>query len=237
VISVITTLYNYRNYIQECIESYLSQEFPESEMIIVDDASTDNPYEIIKPFVGEKVRYIRLEENGGYSHAKNVGIRNAKWEILAMLDADDMLTDGSLRRRYDKISEGFDFVHGPALNLKDNKISSSKLWKEWMASKKRPEHYRLVHAQSAMLRKDIHRKIGLYDESLRCKSDREMWARIFYYRFQVGWITEPVAIYRVHPKQMHKSKWKAKNNDKLQKQVLKKIARRRKDLSDCNFLE
>jgi len=73
-VSVITTLYNYKNYIKDCIKSFLKQDFIDSEMIIVDDGSTDNPYDVIEPLENGRIKYIRSIKNYGYSHAKNVGI-------------------------------------------------------------------------------------------------------------------------------------------------------------------
>lgn len=239
-ISVVTTLYNYRSYIVDAIQSFLKQSFTDSEMIIVDDASTDYPIEVIKPFISNRVKYIKLESNRGYSYAKNVGIAMSQSELLVMLDADDMLTDSSLKSRYDKIMEGYDLVHGPALDFVTNSKGSmpiSPLWKKWLKSKKDATCYKYIHAQTVMIRKDIHRKIGLYDETLRFKSDREMWARVMSHHYKVGWVDEPVSIYRIHEKQMHKSKAKAKINDILQAEVLSKIERRSKDLSDVIMLK
>lgn len=237
-ISVITTLFNYRQYIGHCIESFLAQNLNDIEMLIIDDGSNDNPYEIIKDYQNQgNIRYIKLDKNYGYSYAKNIGIENSQSEFLVMLDADDMLTPNSLKIRYEKIIEGYDFVHGPVLDLRSAGTIESKLWKKWIKSKKDASCYRLVHAQSVMLRKEIHRKIGLYDENLRCKSDREMWARIFNHGFKIGWVNDPVSVYRIHPAQMHKSKEKAKINDQLQKEVLKIINRRVKNLSDVKLLE
>lgn len=227
-VSVITTLFNYRDYIKQCIKSFLKQNFPEAEMIIVDDASTDHPYDVIKKYESDNVKYIHLDKNKGYSNAKNIGIKAAQAEILVMLDADDMLTENSIKIRFDKINEGFDLVHGPVLDLRGEKKKASKLWRQWEMSSKNEKAYKFVHAQSVMLTRNIHSKIGLYDESLRCKSDREMWARIFYSgRFRIGTVREYVAIYRRHNRQMHQSKEKLRINNQLQKNVLKLIKRRK----------
>lgn len=234
MVSVVTTLYNYAQYIEENIQSFLSQDFKDSEMIIVDDASVDNPIVNISKYLTQetRIKYIRLEENKGYSHAKNVGIIKSSYEVLVMLDADDLLTRDSISSRFHKLQKGFDFVHGPVLDLKKGKSSPSALWGKW----KKSPIYKNVHAQSVMLKKQIHREIGLYDESLRSKSDREMWARIFNRGYKIGTVGNYVSIYRMHDKQMHKSKEKLLINDKLQKEVEEKIERRKHDLSDITFL-
>jgi glycosyltransferase involved in cell wall biosynthesis len=237
-VSVVTTLFNYRDYITPCIQSFLKQDFKDKEMIIVDDGSYDNPHEVIKKYESDNLKYIKLDQNYGYSYAKNVGIKACNGKILVMLDADDMLADKSLTIRYRKIKEGFDFVHGPVLDLRSSgELKQSSQWKKWKKCKKDASAYQFVHAQSVMLKKKIHRKVGLYDVTLRSKSDREMWGRIFNHGYRIGWVEDYVSIYRRHGRQMHRSKEKMAINDKLQKHVLKTIARRSKDLSDVELLE
>ena len=232
-VSVITTLYNYSNYISDCIQSFLNQDFFDSEMIIVDDASTDNPYSIIKKYESNRIKYTRLDKNKGYSHAKNIGIKACNSKVLVMLDADDMLTENSISIRYEKLIKGFDFVHGPCLDLKEKRaLVRNRMWNLWLQKKT----YKYVHAQGVMLKKDIHCKIGLYDESLRCKSDREFFARVFNHKFKIGTVKQDVALYRRHKKQMHRSKEKIKINDKLQREVFKKIEKRKKNLSGLEML-
>jgi glycosyltransferase involved in cell wall biosynthesis len=233
-VSVITTLYNYRNHIKECIKSFLKQDFKDSEIIIVDDGSTDNPYPVIKKYESDRVKYIKLDTNSGYSHAKNVGIKACNSEILVMLDADDMLIKNGISIRYNKIREGYDFVHGPCLDLKQGRsLQRNRMWNLWLDNK----IYKYVHAQGVMLKKDIHRKVGLYDEKLWCKSDREFFARVFNHGFKIGTVNKDVALYRRHKLQMHRSKEKLKINDKLQKEVKKKIKKRKSDLSGLEMLK
>ena len=232
-VSVITTLYNYRNYIEDNIKSFLKQNFEDSEIVIVDDDSTDDPYKVIKKYKSDRVKYIKLLKNMGYSYAKNIGIKQCNSDIIVMLDADDMLTKNGISVRYNKLIEGYDFVHGPCLNFKEGKpIARHKLWEEWL----RYKTYKYVHAQGVMLKKDIHKKIGLYDKNLRCKSDREFFARVFNHGFKIGTVGEDVAIYRRHNKQMHCSKEKAKINKRLQKEVLKLVEKRKTDLSGLEML-
>ena len=232
-VSVVTTLYNYRNYVGDCIQSFLDQNFEDSEIIIVDDASTDNPYEIIKKYKDKRIKYISLKKNGNYSHAKNVGIKASESDILVMLDADDMLTKGSIKVRYKKLMKGYDFVHGPCFNFKKGKpLVRNRIWDNWVKYK----IYKYVHAQGVMLKKDIHRKIGLYDENLWCKSDRELFARVFHHGYKIGVVKKEVAFYRRHTKQMHCSREKAKINDKLQKNVLMLIEKRKTNLDGLELL-
>jgi len=84
-----------------------------------------------------------LDENRGYSYAKNIGIKNATSEVLVMLDADDMLTENSLSIRLKKIEMGYDFVHGPVIDLSKGALSESRMTKKW----KKTKNPKYVHAQ------------------------------------------------------------------------------------------
>lgn len=233
-VSVITTLYNYRQYIGDCIKSFLNQDFSNSEMIIVDDGSTDNPQQVIHPFLCERVKYIRLPENTNYSNAKNVGIYNSSSEVLVMLDADDMLTPGGMSCRFKKLQEGYDLVHGPVLRMQGGITKREGMWSNWLKTLE-VSH---IHAQSMMLRKDIHRKIGLYDTKLWASGDREMIFRIANFGLKIGTVDEDVAIYRVHPLQMHKSRKKMQARGSLKSLVKDLVGKRKKgDYSGLEFLE
>ncbi|MCD6393437.1 MAG: glycosyltransferase family 2 protein, partial [Planctomycetes bacterium] len=86
-ISVVIPAFNAEEYIGRAIDSVLAQTRQPDEIIVVDDGSTDNTAEVIKPY-SPKVHYIH-QENGGASVARNTGIEAATGQWLAFLDADD----------------------------------------------------------------------------------------------------------------------------------------------------
>ncbi|HEY4742768.1 MAG TPA: glycosyltransferase family A protein [Candidatus Acidoferrales bacterium] len=89
MLSVLIDTYNHERFIEEAIVSVLEQDFPSSEMeiLVVDDGSTDGTPEIVKKFAPQ-LRYLR-KENGGQASAFNLGIPEARGEIIAFLDGDD----------------------------------------------------------------------------------------------------------------------------------------------------
>lgn len=93
-VSVITPVYNMRNYIKNTIESVLNQTIKELEMVCIDDGSTDNSSEIVEKYVrkDERVRLLRIT-NQGAGKARNLGISIAQGEYVFFLDADDWLYD------------------------------------------------------------------------------------------------------------------------------------------------
>jgi len=233
-VSVITTLYNYRNYISDCIESFLNQDFKHSEMVIVDDASTDDPFEVIQKYKSKRIKYIRLPKNGNYSNAKNVGIKASNSEVLVMIDADDMLTTDGISLRYAKLMEGFDLVHGPCLRFESKGFRRDPMWRRWLETK----DPLWIHAQGVMLRKDIHRKIGLYDPWFWAQADREMFLRIGNAGFKIGTVDENVAVYRIHSAQMCTSRRKKRDRPNLKKKMYEVLKNRKNgDFSGLEMCE
>jgi glycosyltransferase involved in cell wall biosynthesis len=110
-ITVLITTYNYGQFIQEAIDSVLAQDFPSDkvDILVVDDGSTDDTSERVKKY-GSRIEYL-YKPNGGQASALNVGIANARGEIIALLDADDIFLPGKLAR----VAEAFE--QDPALGM------------------------------------------------------------------------------------------------------------------------
>ena len=87
--SVVIPSYNQAPFVGDAIQSVLEQTYPDFEIIVVDDASPDNSNEIIQGFTDPRVRLIRHEKNRGLPAARNTGMRAARGEYIALLDADD----------------------------------------------------------------------------------------------------------------------------------------------------
>lgn len=95
ILSVIIPLYNKQDYILKSLNSILSQEFNDYEIVIVDDGSTDNSVQIVKSISDKRIRLFR-KENGGAASARNYGIKMAQGEWVLLLDADDTLVENML---------------------------------------------------------------------------------------------------------------------------------------------
>jgi glycosyltransferase involved in cell wall biosynthesis len=98
LVSVLITTYNYGRFVEEAIESVLSQDFPcdQLEILVIDDGSTDDTSERVKKY-GLRIRYF-YKPNGGQAAALNYGIARACGEIVALLDADDLFMPGKVKR-------------------------------------------------------------------------------------------------------------------------------------------
>lgn len=88
LVSVVIPLYNKKNYIGRTIRSVLMQTIEDFEIIIIDDGSLDGSGDVAKTFLDSRIRLFR-QENQGVSAARNNGVRNARADFIAFLDADD----------------------------------------------------------------------------------------------------------------------------------------------------
>lgn len=97
--SFVLPVYNVENYLSQCVESILAQDFTEYEIILVDDGSTDSSGSLCDEYA-EKYDYIRVihQVNGGLSEARNTGIRNATGEYILFVDSDDYIASGALSK-------------------------------------------------------------------------------------------------------------------------------------------
>jgi hypothetical protein len=97
LVSIIIDNFNYERFLPECIESALSQTYPRTEVLVVDDASTDGSRAVIGGFV-DRVVAVLSEHNGGQAAAMNAGFLRSRGEIVLFLDADDYLYPGAVER-------------------------------------------------------------------------------------------------------------------------------------------
>jgi glycosyltransferase involved in cell wall biosynthesis len=197
--SVIITSYNKEKFLARCIRSCLKQSLnPASyEVIVVDDASTDNSRKIIKGF-GNKVKPIFLKKNVGVAEASNVGIKAALGSFVIRVDADDYINENMLLFMTQILIDNLDigFVYGDHFLVneredKDNRLNLNTIDKLFR------------HGAGIMFRKSNLEAIGLYDSDLRNAEDYDLLTR-YLKNFDGYYLRLPLYRYRQHKNNMTK---------------------------------
>lgn len=104
--SILTPTFNHEKYIGHLIESVLSQDFTDYELIIVDDASSDNALSVINSYVDSKIKLIVHDFNKGINAALNTAFENSSGEYMIFCAGDDMLEDNALSNINKILDEG-----------------------------------------------------------------------------------------------------------------------------------
>jgi glycosyltransferase involved in cell wall biosynthesis len=210
-VSVVIPCYNYATFLPEALRSALDQEGVQVEVIVVDDASTDDSAEVAEKFAADdpRVRVIRLEQNGGQVAAVNLALSKAAGEFVVRLDADDLLTPGSLARST-ALMRAFPSVglvygyprhfEGPVPSLADSAVVKS--WSVWSgadwAADRCFKGYNCITTPEVVLRASVLERVGDVDPRLRIAEDMHWWLR-FAAESDIGRVNGPVqALHRDH---------------------------------------
>lgn len=203
-VSVIIPAYNQGHYLGRAIQSVLDQTYPDFEIIVVDDGSTDNTAEVSQGFTDPRLRYV-YQENRGLSGARNTGIRNSSGKYQTYLDSDDLFLPDKLKFLTEELERNSDygFVAGQSIPIDDNGKQIGKLF-----DVRPPDNglkfllHNPLHVGSVMLCRSWQERVGFFDETLHSYEDWDMWIRLVRAGCKMGWIPRPVSLYRFHPGQM-----------------------------------
>ncbi|MBL1233292.1 MAG: glycosyltransferase family 2 protein [Vicingaceae bacterium] len=110
-VSILIPLYNAEQYIAETIDSIFKQTYENIEIIIVDDGSTDNSYEIAKTYASEKVKVFQQENKGGCA-ARNKALELSTGEYIVFFDADDIMYKDKIKNQIELVEKyGDDYIY------------------------------------------------------------------------------------------------------------------------------
>jgi glycosyltransferase involved in cell wall biosynthesis len=201
LVSVIIACYNHGRYLATAIESILILEYPNIEIIVVDDGSTDNTQEVLKEFSEVKNVY---QENQGLSAARNTGIANSSGEFLIFLDADDWLLDYAISTNLSYLlwndqlacvsgAHEKHFMETNEIKVVSEDINEDYYWHLLQGN------YIGMHA-SVMFRRWVFDTFS-YDTSLTACEDYDLYLKITR-EFPVFHHSHKIAAYRIHRKNM-----------------------------------
>jgi len=183
VITIVTPSLNQGDFIEQTITSVLSQEYPRLEYVVIDGGSTDHTLDILSRYSG-KIKWQSQEDNG-QTEAINTGIGMTSGDIIAYLNADDILLPGSLNlvgelfMKHDNIqwltgrcniinSRGVSIR--PAISLYKNLLLHLHSYHALLITN-------YISQPSTFMRRKLMEKSGLFDERLKYVMDYEYWLR------------------------------------------------------------
>lgn len=195
MISVVIPLYNKAQSITHTLDSVLAQTYTDYEVVIVNDGSTDGSDKVVEDYVKSAITNHKLQirlihqPNGGVCSARNRGIREAKGEYVALLDADDLWDKGYLAEQVKMIH---DFPEAAMWGINFAEVTDGNKLVRKLATG-HPDGYRgyvehyfeiqgrvsdLFCSSSVVIRKEVFDKVGYFDERIKYTEDNDMWWRI-----------------------------------------------------------
>lgn len=207
-VTVLLAVHNGEPYVREAVRSVLEQTFTNFELLVVDDASTDDTIGIVDGFADERIRILRSDRNVGQVPSLNRGLAEARGEYIARLDADDACLPARLERQVEVLDA-------------DPRVGLVGTWMEAVDDRgrllgrlqKTLEDYVdfLFHTlimrvyvshPSAMYRRAPVLRLGCYDEATGPAEDKDLWRKLALERFEARIVPEPLVRYRLHDLQL-----------------------------------
>jgi glycosyltransferase involved in cell wall biosynthesis len=184
IVSIVLPTYNRAHLIKRAIGSLLQQTYQDFEIIIIDDASTDNTETIVDSFNDPRIRYLRHEINRGLSTARNTAIKISKGKYLAFQDDDDVWTSDKLQRQmgvFNSEKNTVGVVYSGLFRIKNGKkyyeLPPKKVKRNGYVYKE--TFFDLpIYIVTAVIRKSCFNKVGLFDESLPSYEDKDLFIRL-----------------------------------------------------------
>ena len=205
-ISLIIPCYNQAKFLVEAVESIAGQNYQNLEILLVNDGSTDET-EVIAKKLASQHKNIRFfsQVNKGPSSARNVALKEAQGEYILFLDADDFLVTNQLFTLSDFLQKNQEvsIVYTAGRYIGESSLvakRSEDLWGDYttdpLTSLLTRGNFILIH--SAMFRRDLLGKVGLFDESLWRLEDWDFWLRCAEHGAKFAYLPGIQVPYRIH---------------------------------------
>jgi len=197
--SIIMAVYNEEKYVAAAIESILNQTFSDFELIIIDDGSSDKSSQVIASYKDSRIKIVTNKANLNQAGSRNIGIKLARAEYCAIMDADDIAFPERLEREMDFLGTNKDIaIVGSAyykFNADDN---SAMLSVKFSQDQQIKRHISLrlgsicVSHPTALIRRDALLGVGLYDSKAAPTEDKDLWIRLAHKGYKFANLNEPL---------------------------------------------
>ncbi len=203
LVSVIIPTYNRWPLVAESIDSALAQDYPNLEVVVVDDGSTDDTEEQLPKRYPSKVRYF-TQENRGPAAARNKGIQMALGEYVAFLDSDDLWMPNKLSVQVAAMTadEEWALAYNPCLITTPDGRNTGRIW-GYTAQGVTGDNFVVLlnrHAimtSAVIVRRGVFDEVGLFDEQMLSAQDTDLFLRITML-YPAGFINTPLTLFREH---------------------------------------
>jgi glycosyltransferase involved in cell wall biosynthesis len=212
LVSVIIPAFNYGRFVEDAIESAKRQDYPNIEIIVVDDGSTDDTENRLSPRTD--ITYVR-HSNRGLPATRNTGIQLATGEYLQFLDADDLLEPDSVRKRVEALEARTDASFAVCRTRRFGRLTTTRalswLQPEWRLPAERRlgldfMHFNIAPPHAFLVRASAVRKHNLlFDTALKACEDYDFWINLARLEGLPAVVDSCFVRYRIHPGSMSKS--------------------------------
>jgi len=203
VVSILMPVFNGAAFVGQAIESAIAQTYPDFELIIVNDGSTDNSAEVIRPYLADpRIRYLE-QPNGGVAAARNSAFRVAKGLYIGFLDQDDVWLPEKLALQiaYLKMSPQCAMVHARQgyIDDKGRRVESEFINVEPVEGQcfRALFDKNRIAVLTVLARRSVIEEVGGFNAHSSGGDDYELWLRIAW-NYSIGFLDQVVAHYRVH---------------------------------------
>ena len=204
-VSVILPSYNGARFVRKAIDSVLAQTYGDYEVIVVDDGSTDNTYEVLASYAST-IHYIR-QENQERAVARNNGVAASKGEYIAFLDSDDLLLPHKLAAQVavldaqpsvGLVASGYQYIDSDGAILREERpwLGNPQISLETLL------FYGLTVIHAVLMRRSWFDMIGGFDPRFSGPEDIDLWFRLSLAGCLMVWEPSIVCQYRIHEHNM-----------------------------------
>ncbi len=218
LISILIPAYNHEAYVTQTLDSILQDSFPDKEIVIINDGSTDNTDTVIREWIAENRDRIKItyksQQNRGLTKTLNRLISLSNGSYLVTLASDDYLLEGGLQKRYDYLQRHPEkyavFADCIVVDQHGNQTHESGLFSLRHADRKK------LHSDAGikqefisnfavpgpvlMVRRDFYKEFGTYNEEMYME-DYDLYLK-FAAKNLIGFLDEKVSAYRIHETNM-----------------------------------
>tara|TARA_Y100000389_G_scaffold182264_1_gene198736 strand:- start:900 stop:1598 length:699 start_codon:yes stop_codon:yes gene_type:complete len=193
LVSIVMSVYNSENSIAKSIESLIGQKYENTEILLMDDCSTDNTFKICKEYSDSnpKINLYKNDKNIGLTKSLNYLIKKSKGPYIARQDADDISDPTRIQKQIDYMTmSNLDACSTRAFVIDSNLITPSKSYylpKNLIMKIKNP----FIHG-TLVIKKEVIQKIGMYDERFYYSQDYKLMSDFLSKGYKVKILKEPL---------------------------------------------